>query len=297
MADEKTIPGPSDSELIESVRAGGDDAYAELYERHSAAGRRAARQLAWSRHEADDYVAEAFARVLDTLRAGGGPDHAFRPYLLVAIKHVAYNRERKDRPLRFSDDVTTTLGVRLESISEPFQDTEATKLERSLVLKAFSRLPERWQAVLWHTEVEDESPAQLAPLMGLTPNGVSALAYRAREGLRQAYLQVHLTGTPPDDCRPTFDRLGRWTRGGVSKRDAARIREHLESCRRCRGFADELADLNGVLRAFLAALVLGTAGAAYLSARDVREPAADGVPADEPSPSAWQPATGPVFGT
>jgi hypothetical protein len=67
--------------------------------------------------------------------------------------------------------------------------------DRSLASRAFARLPERWQEALWHTEIEGLSPADAAPLMGLSPNGMSALAYRARGGLREAYLQVHLAQT------------------------------------------------------------------------------------------------------
>ncbi len=65
--------------------------------------------------------------------------------------------------------MTTTLGVRLEAISGSFEDTAVAKLERSPALRAFARLPERWQTVLWHTVVEGESPQRLAPLLGLTP--------------------------------------------------------------------------------------------------------------------------------
>jgi hypothetical protein len=39
-------------------------------------------------------------------------------------------------------------------------------------------------------------------LLGLSANSVAALAYRAREGLRQAYLQMHLSGAVRDECRP-----------------------------------------------------------------------------------------------
>ena len=55
-----------------------------------------------------------------------------------------------------------------------------------MIARAFASLPERWQAVLWHTEIEGARPADVAPLLGLTANSVAALAYRAREGLRQA---------------------------------------------------------------------------------------------------------------
>jgi len=258
------IQGPSDAELIDAVRSGQVDAFGSLYERHVSAAYNLARQLARSRAESDDLVSEAFARVLDTLRAGRGPDSAFRAYLLTALRHVAYDKTRRDRKVELTDDVTTVSGVATEKISEPFRDTAMAGLERSLAAKAFARLPERWQAVLWHTEIEGQAPAEVAPLLGLTANGVSALAYRAREGLRQAYLQVHLAETTAGRCRATTEKLGAWTRGGLSKRETAQVEAHLDECERCRTLAAELADVNGGLRV-IAILVLGVGMAGYLA--------------------------------
>ena len=258
------IHGPSDSELIEAVRSGQTEAFGSLYERHVSAAYNLARQLARSRAEADDLVSEAFARVLDTLRAGRGPDAAFRAYLLTALRHVAYDKTRRDRRVELTDDVTAVSGVSTEKISEPFRDTAVAGLERSLAAKAFARLPERWQAVLWHTEIEGQSPAEVAPLLGLTANGVSALAYRAREGLRQAYLQVHLAESTAERCRATTEKLGAWTRDGLSKRETAQVEAHLDECERCRALAAELADVNGGLRV-VATLVLGIGAAGYLA--------------------------------
>ena len=41
-------------------------------------------------------------------------------------------------------------------------------------------------------EVEGLSAAEIAPLLGIAANSVAALAYRAREGLRQEFLRVQL---------------------------------------------------------------------------------------------------------
>lgn len=261
------VDGPSDAELIDSVRSGTVSAYASLYERHLGAAHNLARQLTRSTAEADDLVSEAFAKVLDTLRQGRGPDSAFRAYLLTALRHTAYDKTRRDRKLELSDDVSQVSGVNPETVSVPFSDTAVAGLERSLAARAFALLPERWQAVLWHTEIEGESPAQVAPLLGLTPNGVSALAYRAREGLRQAYLQVHLAENTAEKCRSTADRLGAWVRDGLSKREKAQVESHLDECDRCRALAAELTDVNAGLRGIVAPLVLGLGGAAgYLAA-------------------------------
>ena len=231
----------------------------------SAAAYNLARQLSRSTAESDDLVSEAFSRVLDTLRAGRGPDSAFRAYLLTTLRHVAYDKTRRDRRLELAEDVTEVSGIDTEKISEQFKDTAVAGLERSMAARAFAKLPERWQAVLWHTEIEGQSPAEVAPILGLTANGVSALAYRAREGLRQAYLQVHLAETTAERCQATVDKLGAWTRGGLSKRETAQVEAHLDECARCRALAAELADVNGALRLIIAPLVLGAGTAGYLA--------------------------------
>jgi RNA polymerase sigma factor (sigma-70 family) len=239
--------GPSDTELITLVRRGELAAYGTLFERHAGAAHNLARQLTRSSMEADDLVAEAFAKVLDTLRGGKGPDSAFRAYLLTALRHTAYDKTRRDRKVDLAEDMTELSGKAADALTVQFTDTVVRGLDRSLAAEAFARLPERWQAVLWHTEIEQQRPAEVAPILGLTANGVSALAYRAREGLRQAYLQVHLREAPVDRCRATTDRLGAWTRNGLSKRETEQVDNHLDKCARCRACVAELDDLNGAL--------------------------------------------------
>lgn len=255
---------PSDAELAESVRAGHLAAYGTLYERHVAAARNLARQVARSTTDADELVSEAFARVLDVLRAGRGPDSAFRAYLFTALRHIAYDRTRRERRFELTDDVSTVGGVDPGALYQPFVDPAVAELDRGLAVRAFTRLPERWQAVLWHMEIEGQSPAEVGPMFGLTGNAVSALACRAREGLRQAYLQVHLADTTSGRCRATTDKLGAWTRERLSRRETVQVETHLDRCARCRELAAELADVNSGLR-MVAVALLGPAAAAYLA--------------------------------
>jgi len=239
----RQAPGQlTDNELIIQVREGVTAAYATLYTRHAIAAFALARQLARPATEADDLVSEAFARVLAILRRGQGPDAAFRPYLLTTLRRVAYDRTHHDRMLEFSADAGAQAAHR--PAGTEFHDAALASLERSLAVRALSRLPERWRAVLWHTEIDDASPADIAPLFGLTPNGVAALAYRARERLRQAYLQEHLAEPVGEGCRPAAGKLGAWVRGGLGKRNTARVHAHLSTCGRCRELAAELADVN-----------------------------------------------------
>lgn len=239
-ADEHAGPEPDDAELVAAVRAGDADAYGLLFRRHGRSARELALQLSCSSAEADDLVAEAFARVLAALRRGGGPDGGFRAYLFTTLRNTSRDRARADHRLEFSGDMTRhDQGV-------PWEDTAVAGLEAGLAARAFTTLPERWQRVLWRTTVEGASPAEVAPHFGLTPNGAAALAYRAREGLRQAYLQEHVSG--PYAHRATVERLGAWVRGGLPERLRDRVDAHLAWCPACRALAAELAEVSGGLR-------------------------------------------------
>uniref|UniRef100_UPI000E3D709D sigma-70 family RNA polymerase sigma factor n=1 Tax=Allorhizocola rhizosphaerae TaxID=1872709 RepID=UPI000E3D709D len=244
-------PGePGDAEAMAAVRSGDTGAFDVLYRRHVHAARRMARVLARDPSDVDDLVAESFARVLAILSSGRGPQSAFRPYLFTTLRNQFYERTRQERRLQVTDDMS-----RLEA-GVPFVDTPVGALElaheMSLVSKAFASLPERWQTVLWHTEVERERPSKVAPLLGLTPNGVAALAYRAREGLRQQYLQEHIASEPADECRWAIERLGAYVRGGLARRDTAKIHAHLAGCRRCHVLFVELGEVSARMRDLLA---------------------------------------------
>jgi len=249
----------SDAELISSVRGGDVSAYGDLFARHRDAATRLARQLV-SAPDADDLVSEAFAKVLNVLLAGGGPDVAFRAYLLTAVRRLHVDKIRATSRATPTDDLSQF------DQGEPFTDTVIAGFEGGAAARAYASLPERWQLVLWHLEVEGQKPAEVAPLLGMSPNSVSALAYRAREGLRQAYLQMHSADVGDADCRWTHDKLGAYVRKGLSRRDAAKVEEHLRTCRKCTALFVELTEVNSSMAGVIAPAVLGSASMAYLGA-------------------------------
>ncbi|WP_433243667.1 sigma-70 family RNA polymerase sigma factor [Actinomadura nitritigenes] len=263
--EEPATTGTGDAALISRVRDGDVSAYATLYERHVAAARGLARHLTRGSDPAaaEDAVQDAFAKVLGVLRRGAGPDTGFRPYLLTAVRRSVYDRRRADRRVHRTD--------RIEEFDQgvPFEDPALAELERSMIVQAYRSLPDRWQEVLWHTEVEGARPAEIAPLLGLTANGAAALAYRAREGLRQAYLQMHVAGLGEvrRDCRPVLEKLGSFVRGALAGRESRRIQRHLDGCVRCKALHAELAALNTALREGLGPLILGTASGVALASK------------------------------
>ncbi|GAA1686627.1 hypothetical protein GCM10009830_37640 [Glycomyces endophyticus] len=250
----------SDPELIAATRQGDTTAYAVLYERHVHAARRLSRILSRDPAGADDLVSETFAKLLHTFREGGGPDLAFRPYMLQTLRNTFYDRVRRDKKVEFTDDLSA------HDPGEVFVDPAVEGQERRYAALAFGKLPERWRMVLWHTEVEEDSPAKIAIMLGMTPNGVSALAYRAREKLRQNYLTEHAADSPREECRWTVDRLGARVRGKLGEREVHKVDDHLDSCVTCNLLFAELTELNSGLRVVVAGVFLGGAASPYLAA-------------------------------
>ncbi|MBM7438142.1 sigma-70 family RNA polymerase sigma factor [Streptomyces sp. HB132] len=265
--------GPSDAQLIQGMRTGDDGAYEELFRRHSAAVRRYARTCCRDAHTADDLTAEVFARTLQAVRGGKGPEEAVRAYLMTAVRHVAAAWTRSAKREHLVDDfaVFAAQATRAAELSEADTlDLGADVLamheaDRSMAMQAFRSLPERWQAVLWHTTVEEESPREVAPLFGLTANATAVLAVRAREGLKQAYLQAHVSRslTAGGDCAQYADRLGAHARGGLRTRAERGLRKHLDECAKCRIAAGELDRVNAGIPALLPIAVIGWFAAGY----------------------------------
>ncbi|WP_329118089.1 sigma-70 family RNA polymerase sigma factor [Streptomyces sp. NBC_01353] len=269
---------PSDADLIQLMRDGDDSAYEELFRRHSEAVRRYARTCCRDAHTADDLTAEVFARTLQAVRGGAGPEQAVRAYLLTTVRRVAANWTRTQKREHLVEDFAmfaaqaargsevsdqnASFGAGLDLGADVLAMHEA---EQSLAMQAFRSLPERWQAVLWHTTVEEESPSEVAPLFGLTANATAVLASRAREGLKQAYLQAHVSQslTAGGDCSRYADRLGAYARGGLRIRAERGLRKHLEECAKCRLAAGELAHVNAGIPALLPVAVVGWFAAGY----------------------------------
>jgi len=276
--DDAELP-PSDALLAAAVRAGDDSAYEELYRRHSAAVRRYARTCCRDAFTAEDLAGEVFARTLQALRAGKGPDIAVRAYLLTAVRNIAATWTRSDRREQLVDDFTafaaSSPAVANVNATDPGADAWAmAEVDHSLVVRAFSRLDADDRMLLWHTEVEQEPPREVALLIGKTANATAVQASRARDRLATEFLQAHVSESQARDCAASAKRLGAFARGSLGKRATHDVREHLGDCDRCSAAYLELVDLNHSLRELLpvgalvwvggsgyfAALVAGAAG-------------------------------------
>ncbi|WP_436776023.1 sigma-70 family RNA polymerase sigma factor [Yinghuangia sp. YIM S09857] len=252
----------SDAELAERARGAGpeaDAAFAVLHNRHHGAALRHARRLEPDADAAEDLVSDAFVEVLAQLRRGGGPRESFRAYLCTTMRHSHAERAQTRRT------VVPTDGATLDALGGTAPQAADALPDLLMVKQAFGSLPDRWQAVLWHTEVEGEKPRHIARLLGMTPNAVSQLAVRAREGLREAFLTAHI-GRLPERCRSRGEQLGGYVRGTLRIRDRRAVDDHLADCPTCARLCAELAATNAHLRVLLLPAILGGTATAALTA-------------------------------
>jgi len=264
---ELSLADLDDAELLALARRDHDEAYAALFTRHSYAAHRLARHLG-HRDEAEDIVAESFAQVLDLFRRGKGPERAFRAYLFTTVRHEAGRRAKARQRVMPTDDER-----QIDSVV-PFGAGQLEGFEEAAIRGAYESLPARWRTVLWHLDVEGRKPQELGPMLKLTPNSVSALAYRARSALREAYLRQHINHEGPAasrTCREVRTKLSAYVRRTAPEREQAQVRTHLETCSECVAIHVDLEEVNrevGTIAASAAMVVsvLGLVGAGVASA-------------------------------
>jgi RNA polymerase sigma factor (sigma-70 family) len=236
----ETARGQTDESLVDAARAGDRTAFAELYLRYYQLAHRFACRLLGTTDGAEDLVAEAFAKVLDRLLVGGGPTTAFHSYLLTTVRTTMYKQWAADR----------LIDRQAELIELPLVEPDPLiqRLDVFLVVRAFRSLSPRWRVVLWYLEVEGRSVTEVAKVLDLQPNATAALAFRAREALRIAYLQMHVNTDVDDGCRESADHLVPWLCGRLHRGMRSRVELHIGECDRCAAAADELSGLVSEMR-------------------------------------------------
>ncbi|MGW6982006.1 sigma-70 family RNA polymerase sigma factor [Streptomyces sp. NPDC054932] len=235
----------------------------EVFARHHPSVLAYARTCCRDLSTAQDLAAEAFARTYRAIAWGAGPEYAWRPYLLTCVRRLAATWAREAARTRLSDDFEEWAAQL--SDGQDTEDAVFSAEEGSLVLRAYRSLPERWQAVLWHSVVEHEPAAETAARLGISAGGVGSLVARAREGLREAYLRAHLDRTASDECMHYGAQIAaRLRRPG--KRLTRDLGRHLQGCDDCARAERDLRDVNGRLGVLLLGGILLWNPASFLSA-------------------------------
>lgn len=162
-----------------------NDAYADLYRRYWPTALAYARYFTRCPADQEDLAAEAFARIFALGQRGRWPsDKGFLGYLTTTIRHTAYDWHRQRRREQLADQLEVA-AIDADPLMLLIDQGTATQEVRDLA-QAMRTLEIRWQVVLFLRDIKQLPMTTVAEVLGLTPNSVSALAYRARAGLRKA---------------------------------------------------------------------------------------------------------------
>jgi RNA polymerase sigma factor, sigma-70 family len=170
-----------DSELLRSMLAGDEQAFALLYTRRQGSVYRFALQMSGSKSIAEDVTQEVF---LFLMREG----HVFDPargslsaFLLGVARNHVLRRMRVDHlltPIGDDDDVDAAVAV-TETALRPIEDlARAETIE--LVRKAVLSLPAKYREVVVLCELQDVSYGDAAEILGCAIGTVRSRLHRAR---------------------------------------------------------------------------------------------------------------------
>jgi DNA-directed RNA polymerase specialized sigma24 family protein len=151
-----------DAQLVLRAQTGDRDAFIELFRRHARPAWRLALAVSGSTDIATHAVAKGYT-----------------------LSHVRLQRRTTTLAVPFRCLVTRASGEAAAAASR--NDTSPADPAPNDLAEAFLSLPERWRATLWLTVVEGGSPAQIAPIIGLSEEGTASLVDRASAGLRARY--------------------------------------------------------------------------------------------------------------
>ena len=170
---------PGDSELLRSMLAGDEEAFALLYRRRQGSVYRFALQMSGSKSIAEDVTQEVF---LFLMREG----HVFDPargslnsFLLGVARNHVLRRMRVDHfltPIGDDDETEVSVAV-LETALRPIEDlARAETIE--LVRKAVLSLPAKYREVVVLCELQDMSYGEAAEILGCAIGTVRSRLHR-----------------------------------------------------------------------------------------------------------------------
>jgi RNA polymerase sigma-70 factor (ECF subfamily) len=182
---------PDDTALIARLKAGDGDAFEETVRTYSSRLLAVTRRILNNDEEARDALQDTF---LSAFRAIGNFDGNSR--LSTWLHRIAVNaalmkvRTRKRKPERSIEELLPGFredGHHAEGFvawDPPVDVAMEIAHNRALVRECIAELPEQYRMVLMMRDIEDVDTAEVAAMLGITPNAVKIRLHRARQALR-----------------------------------------------------------------------------------------------------------------
>ena len=150
---------------------------------------RLALRITLDRAEAEDVVQEVLIRVWDK-RSEWKQLESVEAYCLTLAKNLAIDRSRgaETRHVELTEEVEEKADA-----ASPF-DRLVNKERMTLVGQLVNELPEKQRIVLQLRDIEGESYRKIATVLNLTEEQVKVTLFRARQKVKQRFLEIEKYG-------------------------------------------------------------------------------------------------------
>lgn len=174
------MTGRSDVELMLALKAGDENAFTELVDRHRDAVVNLTYRYLGNRTDAEDLAQEVFLKIYRA-RDRYEPAAKFTTWLYRVAANACLNevRDRRRRPTHSAGDLEDAAG----GGASPVEEAERSEL-REQVRAALAELPERQRMALLLNKFHGLGYEEMADSLGMTVPAVKSLLVRARENVR-----------------------------------------------------------------------------------------------------------------
>jgi RNA polymerase sigma factor (sigma-70 family) len=212
-----------DEKLAAMVAAGGDDAFATLYQRHHQAIYRYCRSLVREESDARDALQNAMLAALASLRARP-IEGAFKPWLF----RIAHN-ESISIIRRRGREAPSEAPAALAAVS----DDPETREKLRVLVSDLNALPDRQRGAIVMRELSGLSYAEIGAALGTSAAAGKQLVYEARSAMHELREGHEMS------CELVRERISARDRRLLRGR---KVRAHLRGCQPCQDFAEAIRD-------------------------------------------------------
>ena len=146
---------------------------------------RLALRITFDRAEAEDVVQDTMIRVWNK-REEWTQFGSIEAYCLTVAKNLAIDRSQKKE----AQNVELTPEMEEESeISGPY-DQLVNNERMSIIHRLINELPEKQRLIMQWRDIEGESYKEIAKILNLTEEQVKVNLFRARQKVKQRYLEI-----------------------------------------------------------------------------------------------------------
>ncbi len=184
-------PNAVEAALIDRLRAGDDDAFAELVRTHSGRLLAAARRLLRNDDDAADAVQEAFLAAFRSIDGFQGTARLstwlHRIVINAALMKIRGSSRRPEESIeellpRF--DADGCWATEVDSWSASGGELLERRETRAMVRRCIDHLPDTYRTVLVLRDIEDLDTDEVAETLGISANATKIRLHRARQALR-----------------------------------------------------------------------------------------------------------------